>query len=1122
MPQTRIAGTGVVFDVPEGYEAQAGAKATARTARGRAAPGPATVAAAGFFPADREVDLVARATIEPKPGGSRRGLRRSFGGGQFTADVTIATGEKAVVLVEQDGVFRWVYPTPDDPALPSRRRSTERTLHFEFDATPTIGPGSSPGRRSLASDVWGYLRSKLDVYVFRWVAGQLGGAAAGYLDRDIATGLVPMGKTAPTTWRTDGAFTFKAEEGKPFRVLLFIHGTFSSTAGSFGGLRDPECAPFGEKLFSAYDAVVGFEHKTLVETPEENVGHLIAALSKAKLPEGARIDIVAFSRGGLVARVFLELQEKARRAALGPHEIGDVTFVGCTNSGTYLAEPENMRDLIDFYTTLFAWGARLVEVAFPPSAATVEITKALLSGLGDFVKALAEAAITDSHVPGLAAMQPGGPLVTRLNDAVDDGDDRPRYRALAIDFEAPSLLQGGARMVAVDAVADRLFRNAANDLVVHTESMTSFGKRQRQLVDQIRTRSDKVFHTRYFDAADTALALLAWHVPAALSQATATPSVVTPQVLAETLETLDLAVRPGRQGGRRGSPRLDTLIALDLPGEMLSAELPVGGAKRSQTRKAKSPPASAPGTTSPETTSPETPSPAVRTARTFEVEATMPALPPVAKPFPIEVSLSREELAAAAGTAAASASFTAAEDDRLVLSVAGVKNARVEGSGRIAGITPPLEQEKRIFTFSASCPEPGPTEFLVEVWRGSAQLCVAPLTAKAGTAPPAAKVPELVRVRAGDGYDGYLTLFVETQRNGGDTAFRLHLTGRGLNVEGASVLDGRTYDDFIEETLGDLEAVFASASSTASVEEMVRAVGIQLADAVLPLAIRAALWEVRADIEGILLIADEHQLPWEVMFLDDPSNPREAGFFLAEKGLTRWFRNVGQPKRRHGRSLTPAVYVKPDYLDEAMRLSGFEREIDQLDATIGPLTRWGASSRAMVAELRGENEVGVLHLCGHGNTASGTLREGLLVLQDSEDPLRSGFVEDVLDSRLVAANVRFNPDAAPVVFLNVCRAGRATRGLVGAAGYAKAFVAPRSRAGAGVFVAAQWEVDDTAAAAFSEAFYAALAQGGTLAAATLRAKQAARAKSDDLTWLAYCVYGDPATTFTLEAETPPS
>ncbi|MFG1275706.1 DUF7379 domain-containing protein [Xanthobacter flavus] len=1100
MPQTKVKGTGVSFDVPEGYEAQAGAKATprdaARAARGEA-PGPEVTAS--FFPAGSQVDLVARATIEPKAGAPRRGQRRSFGEAQFTADVEVSTGEKAVVLVEQDGVFRWVYAVADDPALPSRRRSSANTLHFEFDATPTNGPGAAPGRRSLASDVWDYLRTKLDVYVFRWVAGQFGGALAGYIDRNIATGLVPMGKTPPDKWRTDETFAFKAEEGKPFRILLFIHGTFSSTAGSFGGLRDPVLAPFGDKLFDAYDAVVGFEHKTLVETPEENVAQLVAALVKAKPPEGAQVDIVAFSRGGLLARVFVELQEEARRAALPSLRIGDVSFVGCTCSGTYLAEPENMRDLIDFYTTLFAWGARLVETAFPPSTATVEVTKTLLGGIGDFVKALAESAITDNHVPGLAAMRPAGDLVKALNDADGESADQPRYRALAIDFEPPSLLQGGARMVAVDAVADRLFKNAANDLVVHTESMTSFGNRQRRLVDQFRTRSDKVFHTRYFDAVETATRLLGWHSPAVSHEFSAKLD------FAKDLEPQDLPKtrgepqvnRMGSPASRRAATRDAAPTRVDAPGTPLAADRPTTG-----TAKSMPPPADATARGAP-------------TARTFDVEATMPAAPPVAEPFKIEVALTREEIPPADGEAAASASFTAREDDRLVVSIAGVKNAEVKGNGRVAGITPPLEQERRVFTFTAQCPQKGAAEFLVEVWRGAAQLCVAALSADAGGARTTTK-PEVLRVQASDGYDGYLTLFVEDQRNGGDTALRLHLTGRGLNVEGTAILDGRTYDDFIEEALSDLEGVFDSTSSTASVEEMVRAVGIQLADAIIPPPIRTALWETRDAVEGILLIADEHQLPWEVLFLDDPADPDKPGFFLAEKGLTRWFRNVGQPKRRHGRALTPAAYVKPDYLNEEMRLPGFEREIKQLDAVIGPLARWGASSSAMVAELRGKSEVGVLHLCGHGNTADGVLREGLLVLQDSEDAASGRPVQDLLDSRLVAANVRFRADAAPVVFLNVCRAGRAARGLVGASGYARAFVAPRSRAGAGVFVAAQWEVNDTSAAAFSEAFYRALAAGRSLAVATSSAKQTARAKSDDLTWLAYCVYGDPATTFTAE------
>ncbi|MFG1377346.1 hypothetical protein [Xanthobacter autotrophicus] len=77
-------------------------------------------------------------------------------------------------------------------------------------------------------------------------------------------------------------------------------------------------------------------------------------------------------------------------------------------------------------------------------------------------------------------------------------------------------------------------------------------------------------------------------------------------------------------------------------------------------------------------------------------------------------------------------SISTRPDDRLVISVAAVKNAEIVGVGRITGVTPPLAQERRIFSFEARCPAIGPAEFLVEVWRGAARLCEAKLKAKAG------------------------------------------------------------------------------------------------------------------------------------------------------------------------------------------------------------------------------------------------------------------------------------------------------------------------------------------------------------------------------------------------------
>jgi hypothetical protein len=55
----------------------------------------------------------------------------------------------------------------------------------------------------------------------------------------------------------------KLPERRPAKILLLIHGTFSTTVGSFGMLTS---TAQGQKLLKAagcYDAIIGFDHQTL-------------------------------------------------------------------------------------------------------------------------------------------------------------------------------------------------------------------------------------------------------------------------------------------------------------------------------------------------------------------------------------------------------------------------------------------------------------------------------------------------------------------------------------------------------------------------------------------------------------------------------------------------------------------------------------------------------------------------------------------------------------------------------------------------------------------------------------------------------------------------------------------
>ena len=90
-------------------------------------------------------------------------------------------------------------------------------------------------------------------------------------------------------------------------TLLFIHGTASSTEGSFKALwmemyLSHLVCPYGERIYA-------FEHRSLTESPVANALDLVM-----KLPRGARLHVVSHSRGGLVG----ELLARASRLDAAP------------------------------------------------------------------------------------------------------------------------------------------------------------------------------------------------------------------------------------------------------------------------------------------------------------------------------------------------------------------------------------------------------------------------------------------------------------------------------------------------------------------------------------------------------------------------------------------------------------------------------------------------------------------------------------------------------------------------------------------------------------------------------------------------------------------------------------
>jgi hypothetical protein len=512
-----VSAGGTIVETPDSWDVRDTVQATrGRRAAARSASAGARAAEAGATPADAELldalegqglRVADSLDLAPRAGAS---------GGELTFDVPLARDEEAVVLLEQDGVYSWVFAADSRPAdsgskgRPGRRAGRVARFRIPVDA-PAGGPGPQP--RGFLGSVVGRIRT----VVLKFVAKLAVSAGMAFLERNVREGLVHVGSSDTEGWRpVDTLADFAWPSDRPPRILLLVHGTFSSTLGSFGALG---ATPYGQallgRLLTHYDAVLGYDHRTLSDDPDANAREMLAALRTAAWDPAAPpvIDAVAFSRGGLVLRSLLE--RVVPESDFRP-EIGRAIFVGCTNSGTQLAEPEKWHALSDLYTNLAVAAGRAVSL-IPSARPVAGLVTELVRGLGALVKYLATHVVNDRAIPGLAAMEPDGEFVIVLN-RLQPGQPAAadcRYYAITGEFEPrgssglgfPAKL--GLRLA--DGFMDRLM-SEANDLVVHTASMAAVDLGEGDFVkERFAFHPDRgVYHTVYFHEVETVATLARW------------------------------------------------------------------------------------------------------------------------------------------------------------------------------------------------------------------------------------------------------------------------------------------------------------------------------------------------------------------------------------------------------------------------------------------------------------------------------------------------------------------------------------------------------------------------------------------------------------------------------------
>lgn len=1053
--------------------------------RMRAGPSDSSALSAGL--ADSGLTVAADAVLVP-PGGTQRSMR-ALPGDVPRVLVDVAPGEGAVVLVEANGVYTWI--KPDNTAGPPGVRRGPRQLQFTLMSPPVAG--AAPQRRGLFTDwlvdaVLDQVRVVVFKYVGRWTAATL----AARLESSVQPGPISMRSLDPETWLPLAIQA--APAGRKQKILLFVHGTFSSTRGSFGHLAvQPAGRGFLSAALKEYDLILGFDHRTLTEDPMTNATQMLAALGGLALPAGSTVDAIAFSRGGLVLRSLMEALLGDGHDPLPGVAFKRAVFIGCTNGGTHLADAENVKDLLDTYTNLFARASTTLGSLGGPTGIT--IGKALstsVSLLGRFAQAIADAAIEDKVVPGLAAMRPGGDTVRELNSAQKPGSDGATYFAISANFEPRFDVGAGiAKETAellIDRVADRLFKDAANDLVVDTAAMTVFGALSTRLADEHVFpfgETDKVYHITYFAQPEVAEKLTLWLGLAAAHQAEAEPAAVN--------LPLSLPIGAAPPGGRRmrGGRPGRTLLSDDVP----------------------APPAR------PKNVPPVPPSGSAAAGRTVpdaecHFAARMPPNPSLGKRARLEVIVSRTIIdLAVSATTAVSGPVAASSLLPLTIEVIGLKNARVIDPDPAEIVTNVPNDDKPVtFVFRVDGLAVGAAEFLVEV-RQSARVLTSFMLRPVfiDDENEILAVTASASVAAATNRSAVLRIY-EIQPMPGRVSLRFDLECVDPNININQTVQLRDEFDrvsYVSGLLKDVESAwFRDSTSREHFMNRLRAIGEEMATELLPERLRRALWSNRKRIAAIQVLSEDTSIPWEMLFLSDPDGQDVDGEgFLAEFGLVRWLHDTQWPPGHLSIRPDRVRYIVPTYPVPDYELPEAQEEREALLKMFPGAVQLDADSVSLSSQLRRPGPIDVLHVSGHGmSTVGGVIRASLL-MTGRVDP-QGRYETDELTDIMVKTRLSFDANSQPIVFLNACQAGRAGNSMVGIGGFAGAFLKPTSTRGAGAFIGAQWSIGDSTALTFATKFYEALLGGQTLVDSTRAARNAAK-EAGELSWLSYTVYGDP-------------
>ena len=294
-------------------------------------------------------------------------------------------------------------------------------------------------------------------------------------------------------------------------TLVFLHGTGSSTSGSFGALWTGS-ARLGDLAGGYGDNILALQHRTLTQSPIENARDLVAALAKV-LPPRSELHLVSHSRGGLVG----ELVARGNRVGGGSFDQTDLQLIKRNGRADDYAALKDLRDLLDKQRYVVS---RFVRVACPTRGTTLaggrlDTYLSVILNVLESIPGLGESVLFDTfasllagvvkkrtdpqELPGLEAMMPESALVRMLN--------RPDIRTDANLRILGGDVEGTGFFGRLKAFVTDLYYREDHDLVVNTPAMFGGTERAKTVRYWVDT-GGRVNHFNYFANADTATRLV--------------------------------------------------------------------------------------------------------------------------------------------------------------------------------------------------------------------------------------------------------------------------------------------------------------------------------------------------------------------------------------------------------------------------------------------------------------------------------------------------------------------------------------------------------------------------------------------------------------------------------------